>query len=110
MPKFSNWDTGGELWTKERAIRFAKSAMPDLVKQACAGDWQQQLIGFIQRQHRKPTGEQVAAMIRDHEAFDLAFSQMSPEMQAKWKLPDIASKRAATKAELLKPLEMKAAS
>ncbi|WP_298966179.1 hypothetical protein [uncultured Roseibium sp.] len=108
MPQFSDWDIGKELMPRDNAIRFARSAMPDLVQRACAEGWQQQLIGFIQRRHCKPTGEQVQAMIRDHNEFDLRFSQMSPEMQERWKLKDIAAKREATKADLLKPLQLKA--
>lgn len=109
MPQFSNWEIGLDLMPKDAAIHKAKSTMPDLVKRACDEGWQQQLIGFIQRRHRRPTGDQIQELVRDHEEIDYRLSRMDEFMKSAWKYEDILQRRAALKSELLKPIEMQAA-
>jgi hypothetical protein len=109
MPQFSNWDIGFDLMPKGAAIHKAKSLMPDLVKRACDEGWHQQLIGFIQQRHCRPNGDQIKALVRDHEEIDFRLSQMDQYMRAAWKYDDILERRAALKAELTQPIELQAA-
>lgn len=109
MPQFSNWDIGLTLMPKWQAVHKAKSQMPDLVKRACSEGWHQQLIGFIQQRHCRPTSDQIKDLVRDHEEIDFRLSQMDEQTRASWKYDDILERRAALKEDLQKPLELKAA-
>ena len=94
--------------SRDEAVRFMKSTMPDLCRRACEEGWQTGLLDFVQRRQCRPTGEQIGSLIENHEKIDGLIAQMDEATRAKWNVPTIAERRNRLKEELLAPLELKA--
>lgn len=109
MAEYANWFIGLPLKPRNEAVRFIKAAMPDLARRACAEGWQTQLLGFVQYQHRKPTGEQIARLIDDASRIDVRLAAMDEGTARVWRRDDILAKREALKADLLAPMQAVAA-
>lgn len=89
-------------WSTEHTINWLRRSGRELVQNACRDGWHINLIDFVQHQHRLPNGEECEALVMDFDKIERG-TEHHPKRHV------ILKKREEVKAELLKPIELKAA-
>lgn len=89
-------------WSTEATVNWLRTRGRDLTRNACRDGWHINLIDFVQHQHRLPRPDECEELVLD-------FQKLERETEFSPKRQEILKKREQVKAELLKPLEMKAA-
>jgi hypothetical protein len=89
-------------WTTPETVNWLRRYGRELTQNACRDGWHINLIDFVQHQHRLPNGEECEALVMDFDKIERG-TEHHPKRHV------ILKKREEVKAELLKPIELKAA-
>ena len=85
-------------WTTPETLNWLRRYGRELSQNACRDGWHMRLLDYVAHRHRLPSPDEIETLVLEQGRIDQA------------KLPQsVLNTRAALKAELLKPLELRAA-